>query len=73
MIFNAVKGSAFPLNMDLLMSPLTKTPFTIFLTNLNIKGQENDTFGEGRDATWFVFLFEEIFCRGLQKFFNNSM
>lgn len=40
LILNAMNGGAYSLNMDRLMPSLPKTTFTIFLTDLDIKGQE---------------------------------
>lgn len=38
LVLNAVNGGTYSLNMDILMAHLTKTPFTIFLSNLDLKG-----------------------------------
>lgn len=40
LILNAMNGGAYSLNVDRLMPSLPKTTFTIFLADLDIKGQE---------------------------------
>lgn len=42
LVLNAVNGGTYSLNMDILMAHLTKTPFTIFLSNLDLKGWEKN-------------------------------
>lgn len=50
-----MNGDVYSLNMEIVMQSLTKTTFTIFLTNIGRKEQEKKQIREGRDATNALF------------------
>lgn len=57
---SAMNGAAYSLDKDILIPSLTKTPFTIFLTDLDLKKKDKEKktkFGEGRDAACFILGF----------------
>lgn len=69
LVLNAVDGGAYSLNMDILMAPLTKTPFTIFLSNLDIKGWEKNKTNLVKAVMQHVLFCLTALCFYLKKYF----
>ena len=69
LILNAMHGGAYSLNMEILMPSLTNTPFTIFLTNLDIKEQEKNKTNLVKAEMQYVLFWLIALLFYLKKYF----